>query len=103
MQDDVSRRNFVKTAALVAAPGILLAQNAGTKIRVGWIGVGGRGSYLLDRMKQGAGDQVQVTAVCDTYAPRLNASKDKVQTLWQNTPKAYEDFRELLADPNVDA
>ncbi len=106
MKDDLSRRSFlVKSAgaAILAAPGVLPALGQNSKIHLGWIGVGSRGSYLLDRMKQGSGDLVEVVAVCDTFSGRLNAAKDKVQTLWSNTPKTYEDFNELLADPNVDA
>jgi predicted dehydrogenase len=106
MHEDLSRRNFMKksaTAAILAAPGVLPALGQNSKVHIGWIGVGSRGSYLLDRMKQGSGDLVEVTAVCDTYSGRLTAAKDKVQTLWNNSPKAYADFQQLLADPNVDA
>ena len=106
MNDDLSRRGFMRKsagAALLAAPGVLPALGQNSKIHLGWIGVGSRGSYLVDRMKQGSGDLVQVTAVCDTYTERLKAGKDKIQTLWGNSPKAYDDFQQLLADPNVDA
>ena len=103
---DLSRRSFFRksaTAAILAAPGIFPALGQNSKVHIGWIGVGSRGSYLLDRMKQGSGDLVEVTAVCDTFTGRLTAAKDKVQTLWNNSPKPYEDFQQLLADQNVDA
>jgi len=29
--------------------------------------------------------------MCDTFTERLSAGKDKVQTLWHNAPKTYED------------
>jgi predicted dehydrogenase len=106
MKDDLSRRSFVKSAAgaaVLTAPGILPVRGADQKLHIAWIGVGSRGSYLLDRMQQGSGDLVEVTAVCDTFSGRLNAAEDKVETLWKNSPKTYLDFRELLADPNVDA
>jgi predicted dehydrogenase len=44
-----------------------------------------------------------VTAVCDTYAGTLARAKDRVQTIGGNSPKTYEDYRELLADPSIDA
>ena len=106
MIDDLSRRNFLKTsagAALTAAPGILSAQNANDKIQVGWIGTGSRGYYLMERLYVGSGPMVQVNAVCDTYTGNLAKAKDRVQTMGHNTPKTYEDFRQLLADPSIDA
>lgn len=88
---------------MLTAPGILPALGQNSKVHVGWIGEGSRGSYLMERMKQGSGDLVQVTAVCDTFTERLKAAKDKVQTMWGNSPKTYDDFQQLLADPNIDA
>jgi predicted dehydrogenase len=106
MINDLSRRGFMTKSAgvaLLSAPGVLPALGQNSKIHLGWIGVGTRGSYLVDRMKAGSGDLVQVTAVCDTFKGRLAAAKDKAQTLWGANPKAYDDFNALLADPNVDA
>ena len=106
MTDDVSRRSFLKTsagAALISAPGILSAQNATDKIQVGWIGTGSRGYYLMERLYVGSGPMVQVNAVCDTYTGSLAKAKDRVQTMGHNTPKTYDDFRQLLADPSIDA
>ena len=105
MTDDLSRRGFLKSsagAAAIAAPGILRAQNTNNTVRIGWIGVGSRGYYLMERMyKSGAGGQV--TAVCDTYTGHLARGKDRVQTMGGNTPATYEDYLELLQDPNIDA
>lgn len=105
MHDDLSRRSFLSSAgaALVSAPGILRAQNANDKIQVGWIGTGTRGYYLMERLYVGSGPMVQVNAVCDTYTGNLAKAKDRVQTMGHNTPKTYEDYRQLLADPSIDA
>ena len=106
MSEDLSRRGFITKsagAAILAAPGVLPALGQNSKVHLGWIGTGSRGSYLIDRMKQGSGDLVEVTAVCDAYTERLTAAKDKVATLWGNSPKTYKDFQDLLADRNVDA
>jgi predicted dehydrogenase len=46
---------------------------------------------------------VEVTALCDTYQTWLNRAKDRVESVEKRTPKTYVDYRELLADPNVDA
>lgn len=106
MKEDLSRRNFVKTSAglaIASMPGILPALGASDKVQVGWIGVGSRGYYLMDRLYTASKPMVEVVAVCDTYTGHLNRAKDRVQTMGGNTPKTYEDFKELLADPNVDA
>jgi len=105
MQDDLSRRSFLTSAgaAVVAAPGLLRAQNANNVVRIGWVGVGSRGYYLMDRLYTGSASMVEVTAVCDTYAGNLARAKDRVQTMGKNSPKTYEDYLQLLQDPNVDA
>lgn len=106
MKDDISRRNFVKTSAglaVASVPGILPALGASDKVQIGWIGVGSRGYYLMDRLYTGSKPMVEVVAVCDTYKGHLARAKDRVQTIGGNTPKTYEDYQQLLADPNVDA
>jgi predicted dehydrogenase len=103
---DVTRRGFVQTsagAAMAAAPAFLAAQNTNNKIRVGWIGVGGRGAYCLKAMLESNPNSVVNTAVCDTYTGNMNKGKDIVQTVSGNTPKTYLDYKDMLADPDIDA
>ena len=56
----LSRREFVKTTALAAAPAlagfpaILGARDANQQLQVGFIGVGGRGSSLLAAVSSAA-------------------------------------------------
>jgi predicted dehydrogenase len=105
MQDNVSRRSFVKKSAGLAAislPGILPALGANDKAQIGWIGTGSRGYYLMERLYTASKDMVEVVAVCDAYKGNLARAKDRVQTMGGNTPKTYDDFRQVLADPNVD-
>ena len=105
MDNESSRRAFLKTSAglaIVSAPAVLPALGANDKAQVGWIGVGSRGYYLMDRLYTGSKNMVEVVAVCDTYKGHLSRAKDRVQTMGGNTPKTYEDFQQLLADPNVD-
>ena len=72
MHPPLSRRRFIRTSAAIAAPGILRAQNANSAVHVGWIGVGSRGYYLLERLYNGSPSLAQVTAVCDTYTGNLD-------------------------------
>ena len=104
MNDDLSRRNFVRTAGTAlaaAAPVAALAAN--DKIQVGWIGTGARGMHVMNMMYKGVPDDTVVTATCDTYAGNLAKGKDQIQTLGKNTPKTYVDYKELLADKSIDA
>jgi predicted dehydrogenase len=106
MPASISRRGFIKTsagAAAIAAPGILRAQNSNSVVHVGWIGVGNRGYYLLERLYNGSPSLARVTTVCDTYTGNLARGKDRVQTMGGNTPKTYGDYPRLLQDPALDA
>jgi len=102
-----TRRRFLKTgaaasaaalAASVSAPAVGAA-GASERLGVGFIGCGGRAGshmkiirYLRDQQK------VPVThvAFCDVYRPRREAAAKKFGG------KTYADYRDLLADGNVD-
>ena len=106
MSQDLSRRGFVLTtagAAFTAAPAVQSALGASDKINVGFIGAGARGYYLMERMYKGSGELAQVTAVCEAYSGNLTRGVERVKTMGGNTPKSYVDYRELLADPSIDA
>jgi predicted dehydrogenase len=105
MKDDLTRRTFVRGSgvALAAGPAVLPTLGANNRTKVGWIGTGGRGMYLLRMAYEGSPELVEVTAVCDTYQGNLNRAKDLVQTSGKNTPKTYVDYRELLQDKDIDA
>ena len=105
-KDELSRRSFLAGAAgmaLAVAPGALPALGANGKVTIGWIGIGSRGYYLMERMYLGSAGLAEVTAVCDTYAGHLTRAKDRVQTMGGNSPKTYVDYRELLNDKSIDA
>jgi len=106
MNDDLSRRSFnedLRWRGGLAAPGILRSQNPNGTVQIGWIGVGSRGYYLMDRLYTGSAANVQVAAVCDTTPATSRAAKDRVQTMGHNTPKTYNDYLQLLQDPSIDA
>ena len=106
MAEEFGRRDFVKqatAAALSAAPAAVSALGQNSRVQVGVIGSGGRGYYLMERMYKGSGSDVTVVSVCDAYTGRLARAKDRVQTMGGNTPKTFADYRELLAEPGLDA
>src|SRR5690349_9730520 len=103
MADELNRRNFIKAAAIAAGPAIISARGANEKINVGWIGVGTRGNAGIDWLHTAAPNDVQLTAICDTYDGYIARAKDRVKTIWGNTPDAYRDYHELLAKKDIDA
>lgn len=106
MPEDLVRRDFLKTTAGLAfagSPALLQGQSPNERLRVGWIATGSRGQHVMKQMYLLSKDTVTVTAVCDAYKGNLNLGKDIVQTNENGkAPKTYLDYRELLADPNVD-
>ena len=102
----MDRRDFLKTtatAAVLAGPAVIGARGANDKINIGWIGVGTRGNAGIDWLKKAAPDTVTITAICDTFQGYLARGKDRVQTIWGNTPATYEDYHDLLANKSIDA
>ncbi|MBQ6340017.1 MAG: Gfo/Idh/MocA family oxidoreductase [Kiritimatiellae bacterium] len=132
----MKRREFVKagTAAFAAAsvaPRMLKAGSRET-VRMGFIGVGNRGTQLMHIFMKNP--RVRVTALCDVYEPyltrddsafdpkflewglkgRLPVLRDKngdflpqektlLADIASGACKLYSDYRKLLADANVDA
>ncbi|GIU78238.1 MAG: oxidoreductase [Bryobacteraceae bacterium] len=103
MSQELSRRSFARKAAVLAAPAVLPALGANEVIRMGVIGTGGRGRYLIERSFEGNSGRFTVEAVCDTYAGNLAKGKDVVATRGGRTPRGYVDYRELLAEKEIDA
>lgn len=106
-----TRRQFLKTAtATLAAPYVITSTALGTqdvppaseRIVMGGIGIGNMG-----RGDQGAflgRSDVQYVAVCDVRQGVRDTAKAKVDQHYGNSDcQAINDFRELLARPDIDA
>jgi predicted dehydrogenase len=104
MDNSISRRGFVKSAAFGAAS-VALAGNAfgaNERIRLGFIGVGNRGGQLLDATFPHA--DAEIVAICDVYKPHMDKAAEKIAA--KNGGKKvdqYKDFREMLARKDIDA
>lgn len=102
----LNRRQFLRTtgqaaslaAASTFAPAILSAQSPGRTIGIGCIGLGTRGGDLINAVVAVPG--VKVVAVCDAYGPHRQKGVERSRN---PDVKSYVDYRELLADKNVDA
>jgi predicted dehydrogenase len=112
MKKDLSRRSILKSslgAAAVAGfpaivPSTVFGQNApSNRINVGAIGVGriSRGHDLPAIQKV---PYARVVAVCDLDANRVEQGQTLVNGFYSvNSTKGYHDYRELLANKEIDA
>ena len=105
-EQDVTRRQFLKTAATVAAassltglgaPAIINAQSDGNPIRYGFIGTGTEGCTLLKFLA--TIPEGRCIATCDIYPPNL---KKGVETIGSN-PETYTEYRKMLERKDMDA
>jgi len=130
MNDSINkttRREFLKDSTASAAAVTLglsvagnytvrAARSPNEKIRVGFIGVGNRGTQLLNGFLEH--DDAEVVALCDVYEPYLMRDYSKVDkklrdSLGGRIPKMnenlnsnvarYKDFRRLLDRKDIDA
>jgi len=111
----IGRRRFLATAAIgggaLAAPWVIPAKALGLagevapseRIVLGGIGIGGRGSGVLDWMM--AEKDVQMVAVCDAKRTARERVKQTVDKRYGNNDcKTYRDIREFLAErTDIDA
>ena len=102
-----NRRQFLCTTGQVATalaaastfpPTILAAESSAKTIGVGCIGVGTRGGDLLNAVVDAP--NVKVMAISDVYGPHRRKGIERSRN---PQAKAYVDYRDLLADPAVDA
>lgn len=113
--NEFDRRNFLKLSAAAMGgaalagfglPADALAQKSADKpIRLGFVGIGGRGSYHLDVALGIPG--VEVPAICEIKPERLYNAKRWIEEAGQPTPKLYgrglTDFKRLCAEEKLDA
>ncbi len=89
----MNRRNFFLTSGTVLAASAAPSE----QIRLGLIGAGGRGRYVMQTMLKEPG--VVPVAICDVYEPNL----EKALSEAGNRAKAYRRYKELLAAKDIDA
>ena len=72
------------------------------KIRIGMIGLGARGTGLLEMVYVQHPD-VEFAAVCDSYMDRCEKAAEIIEKSGKNRPVITTDYKEVLAMPEVDA
>lgn len=99
---DLSRRTFMKTAALLAAASAFGAPAAANeRIRVGIIGCRNRGPQVAESMLRTR--QFEIAALCDCDAAMLAEGMKALKGMADPAPRGEKDFRRLLEDPEIDA
>ncbi len=119
-----TRRKFIASSAtaaaglsvtsnLIGAPYIARKRNVNDTIRMGFIGVGNRGSQLLELFNENK--DVEIAALCDVYTPYTSRDRSLVAKKFLSSGRIpemgedlgtygrYEDFRELLDQKDIDA
>ena len=71
------------------------------KVRLGVIGAGGRGTFVMTVFQKDAA--LQVEAICDVYEPNLEKAISVARKNSTHSPKAYRNYRYLLDDKEIDA
>jgi len=101
MTQDASRRAFLTGAAgafTIVAPQAVRGYQANSRISVGLIGCGGRGSY--DASIVNADPRARITALCDKFPDQYPAAEARIKV---KDPRRFDDFEKLLAAPDLDA
>jgi predicted dehydrogenase len=98
----IPRRAFLRSATAVTAASAFAAPavSANDKISIAFVGVGVMGSENLGAAMKQSG--VAVSAVCDVYQPNLERAS-AIARRAGHQPKEVRDFRQILADPSIDA
>ena len=109
------RRSFLKKTATVAAVASSVSLSARSaraaagsneKLRIGFIGPGGRGfgahvKSLCELQK--AGRKIDLVGVAEVYENQRNMVSDYIKTETGTTPSRYVDYNEMIEKENLDA
>ncbi len=88
---------------LLSSGSMLAAQSPPSdRITLGVIGAGGRGNLVMSTFQNDP--SVRVAAICDVYEPNLEHTVSRAAAAQNGqAPKAYRNYKQLLADKSVDA
>lgn len=92
---EVSRRVFLGAGAGVLAQAQAAAPS--DRVTVGMIAVGSRAQELLEAIREIPG--TEIVGVCDAYSGRVERAIERTD----GRAKAYAGYKEILADPSIDA
>lgn len=112
MTAPTDRRDFIRTSAAAAAGMTMAAAlpkailGANNRLRLGLIGCGGRGNYLLGEVFRSAQElNIEVAALCDVWKVNLERTAARVAKTQTGmpAPKTFARYSDLLALKDIDA
>ncbi len=97
----MNRRHFMMSTAAAGALRSSVLSSANDTIRVGCVGIRGRGA---DHIRSFSGlPNVEVGALCDVDQAVMETRVRDLEKLGQRKPAVYTDIRKLLEDKSIDA
>ncbi len=96
-----TRRVFLGAAAALATAGTARAVADSEKVRIGVIGVRGRGRDLAAGFTKQK--NAEVVAICDVDDAAFGKTIEAVEKAGGKAPRIEKDFRKILEDKNIDA
>ena len=107
MNDARDRRNFLKAGAAIAAatslagtPKTFAKDSSSETIRLGIMGVNGRGKAIARGMM--AQPNVHIGTICDVDSRAAELTAKLVGETQESTPQIVSDFRRMLDDKDID-
>jgi predicted dehydrogenase len=97
--DSVTRRGVLGAGPLLVSAKTAFAYQANSSVSFGVIGTGGRGRYVGTLMARDK--NARIAAICDKYPDRIDQGKTQIPGA--DKVKSFRDYKELLADPSIDA
>ncbi|MEW6653028.1 MAG: Gfo/Idh/MocA family oxidoreductase [Bacteroidota bacterium] len=110
---EINRREFLKKITIAAGSSLVLSsmpwlkilgdeqigRSVNNKVRLGFIGIGDRGSVLLKNVQAFESIlNVEIAAVCDDYEPNYQRAK----MFTNGKARAFYDYRELISMKDID-
>lgn len=110
-----SRRDFIVTSAAAASSAITSSaiadissrgvRSPNSRLRIGFIGVGGRAQMHLESAIRLQKDKhlVEIAAVCDVFSRYRDEAVEKVHSAVGKKPVSTGDYRDIINDASIDA
>jgi predicted dehydrogenase len=98
----ITRRRALAGATanlILASPAAVSGAQANSAIAVGIIGTGGRGRFVGTQFAKDP--RARIAALCDVAGEQIDRAKTQIPGA--DAARVYKDYRQLLAQPNLDA
>jgi predicted dehydrogenase len=93
---------FTRRSFIMAGGSMVAAYAAPSdQVALGVIGSGSRGTFVMSVFQKDP--RLRVSAICDIYEPNLERAVSTASQVADTHPKIYRNYKELLADKNIEA